>query len=499
MNAQFYKDLKRFSNTLKKAAQKEDHSYDIQAKVIRTENDIAWVSIPGGVNETPVDMPFAVKRGDTVRVRFSNNKAWIAGNNTAPPTDDAKAIAADKKAVTANKKAEDAMEEAKNAGGTAILYMTEMDEEVGIFVHPKGTPSDPTNSEARGVQITEDVDIIRNGQSVAEFGETARVGEKSDSNVRIRPDKIQMLKGDIICSQFSLPITKETVVWSFRIPTKITASPPGTSVAFSLPNGSVNPSVKYTDYFLTFDSPSGETGTIGTRAQQYDPDDLNTWFWYDPQSDLIEDGLDIYWTSPTSQVPTGTYIFRFHGRIYNYSAPCYVGCYPDMSVDEVMFAVGNGTEDRNRSNALSVDWAGNLVLKGNIARAGNPDSIEISSFSTGWDVYNSSNKVKLRQFGNVVSLTGQLKNTKSKTLNTTGETVFSLPTDWEDWWPPQDICVTCHGSTRIKYLIRLLTDGSVKFERATKNGTAYDSIDANGWWPFHITWIADPTYMSLDG
>ena len=119
MNAQFYKDLKRFSNTLKKAAQKEDHSYDIQAKVIRTENDIAWVSVPGGVDETPVDMPFAVKRGDTVRVRFSNNKAWIAGNTTAPPTDDTKANVANDNANIAQGTATTAKKTATVAKETA--------------------------------------------------------------------------------------------------------------------------------------------------------------------------------------------------------------------------------------------------------------------------------------------------------------------------------------------------------------------------------------------
>jgi len=50
----------------------------------------AYVHIPGGVAETPVTMTIACKKGDTVQVRVSGGRAWIVGNETAPPTDDTK-------------------------------------------------------------------------------------------------------------------------------------------------------------------------------------------------------------------------------------------------------------------------------------------------------------------------------------------------------------------------------------------------------------------------
>lgn len=65
--------------------------YDTQAVVKRIDGDIAWVHIPGGVDETPVQMTSSAKKGDIVQVRVSGGRAWLYGNATNPPTDDSKA------------------------------------------------------------------------------------------------------------------------------------------------------------------------------------------------------------------------------------------------------------------------------------------------------------------------------------------------------------------------------------------------------------------------
>lgn len=65
--------------------------YDTTATVKRIDGQTAWVSIAGGVDETPVKMSINVEPGDNVNVRLAGGKAWITGNNTAPPTDDKKA------------------------------------------------------------------------------------------------------------------------------------------------------------------------------------------------------------------------------------------------------------------------------------------------------------------------------------------------------------------------------------------------------------------------
>lgn len=64
-------------------------SYDTPATVTRIEDGIAWVHIDGGVDETPVKLTIAAHEGDTVQVRVGGGTAWLTGNGSRPPTDDA--------------------------------------------------------------------------------------------------------------------------------------------------------------------------------------------------------------------------------------------------------------------------------------------------------------------------------------------------------------------------------------------------------------------------
>lgn len=77
-----------------KQVDKKTTAYDTTATVKRVEGNTAWVHIPGGVDETPVKLTIAANDGDDVQVRVSGGQAWLQGNATAPPTDDATAIAA---------------------------------------------------------------------------------------------------------------------------------------------------------------------------------------------------------------------------------------------------------------------------------------------------------------------------------------------------------------------------------------------------------------------
>jgi hypothetical protein len=63
--------------------------YYTPATVTRVEGDTAWVHIDGGVDETPVKMTIAAHAGDKVQVRVGGGTAWLTGNGSRPPTDDA--------------------------------------------------------------------------------------------------------------------------------------------------------------------------------------------------------------------------------------------------------------------------------------------------------------------------------------------------------------------------------------------------------------------------
>lgn len=109
------KIAKDLAGIIKSSDSKGTAPYDTQATVKRIENGIAWVQIPGGVDETPVQMTLTAKEGDTVQVRVSGGRAWITGNGTAPPTDDARANDAYKAADKAYSVAENAIMDAQRA------------------------------------------------------------------------------------------------------------------------------------------------------------------------------------------------------------------------------------------------------------------------------------------------------------------------------------------------------------------------------------------------
>lgn len=119
------KVAKELTKAMKSADKKETTPYDTSATVKRIENGTAWVQIPGGVDETPVQMTMAAKVGDTVQVRVSGGRAWLQGNATAPPTDDTQAIKATETATAASMAADAAIqyaESASEAAATAWSY-----------------------------------------------------------------------------------------------------------------------------------------------------------------------------------------------------------------------------------------------------------------------------------------------------------------------------------------------------------------------------------------
>lgn len=106
---------------------KKTREYDTTAIVSRIEtkedgSKQTWVSIPGGVIETPVRAGVSLKPGDEVQVHVGGGRAFIQGNYTSPPTDDTRAnqaygLASDAldSAVIAKNAADSAVESAEIA------------------------------------------------------------------------------------------------------------------------------------------------------------------------------------------------------------------------------------------------------------------------------------------------------------------------------------------------------------------------------------------------
>lgn len=78
------------------------------------------------------------------------------------------------------------------AGTTATSYIANIAND-GIFVHQIDSGKDgatPTASTAYGVHISDDIDIIQGGVSVASYGSVARIGTENEANITIDESSI---------------------------------------------------------------------------------------------------------------------------------------------------------------------------------------------------------------------------------------------------------------------------------------------------------------------
>ena len=116
MSSRLDKAIKDFIQIIREAGNKGTSPLDAQAEVLRIDEDgTAWVHLPGGVDETPVKLTINAEVGDKVYVRLSGGRAWITGNQTAPPTDDKTAIVAKRLANLAGNRAKTAQKTADKA------------------------------------------------------------------------------------------------------------------------------------------------------------------------------------------------------------------------------------------------------------------------------------------------------------------------------------------------------------------------------------------------
>ena len=97
------KIAKLFVDSFRATQKKKTSAYDSQATVVRVEENIAWVHIPGGVDETPARLTMSAAPGDVVQVRVSGGRAWLTGNATTPPTGDGLALIANENAMAVAK------------------------------------------------------------------------------------------------------------------------------------------------------------------------------------------------------------------------------------------------------------------------------------------------------------------------------------------------------------------------------------------------------------
>lgn len=203
--------LDKLSRTLVGAfGGKKTSPYDTIAEVVRVDGKTAWVHIPGGVDETPVQLTVNAKQGDMVQIRVGGGRAWIVGNATAPPTDDTVAIARTEEVRTV---ANDAMKTANKAGRIAgntnqYFWHVQEGEDTGAHITEISSEeflADPENGGGNTLIRSNGVAIRDGLTELATFGASeTQIGATSGKNLKLDSDSIDIRNGSTIKGQFQV-------------------------------------------------------------------------------------------------------------------------------------------------------------------------------------------------------------------------------------------------------------------------------------------------------
>ena len=364
-------------------------AYDTTAEVIRVDENSVWVHIPGGVAETPVARTINAKKGDVVQVRVSGGTAFIVGNATAPPTDDATAIVAQGTADEAKETA-DVAKEVADAAAAQVQTVRNYFWHDAAGAHVSTVEGDATTG--NNVLIDSDSMDIRNGETVlSSYSADGMVVYAKDSGNQIELAHLGYALGQSSSGTmqkapyYSLGIRKaNSIIGNYSVAEgyDTTASgygshAEGTSIttshaSFSHAEGSGTAigTSSHAEGGLT--TASGE----GSHAEGY----LTTASGYHSHAEGGETTASGYHSHAEGWKTTASNHFSHaegnqatasgissHAAGFNtiagYTSQTVVGQCNDNQSD-TLFEVGNGTADDARSNAFQVHSNGNVALGG---------------------------------------------------------------------------------------------------------------------------------------
>lgn len=370
---------KEFVEALKE--KKKTEAYDTQATIVRIEDGVAWVHIPGGIDETPVKKTIEAAVGDTVQVRVSGGSAFIVGNASAPPTDDKRANLAYKTAEESTETAqvaiytaEEAEASAEDAKKVANNYLSA--DNTGVMVADMSDGQQiPSEATGRNVFIDNDSVDIRDGQNVlASFGEAVRIGRESNSRIEIEGERIAGTSQTGIYFEFSNTDSKEREPVTERF---YTVEWDSYALRYT-PADETSMDVTYTDEDKVTKTATLTVGTeesinlSSTAVLTYDGG--RVFFWENPEAEIftIHVAYTADYFAPSYNMGSGQAIGAFaytfgRGGIAYSDDQMAVGKFNEEDYDNTyLFMVGNGQDTTHRSNAMVVDRNGNIKLKGDV-------------------------------------------------------------------------------------------------------------------------------------
>lgn len=416
----------------------------------------------------------------------------------------------------------------KVAGGGASKYITEIASD-GIFISPSN--QNPAESaEGNSIKINgSGMEIYKGGVSVAQYGDTARVGLEESSHLSILGNSISGIAsngveyfevsengGSKTTTSYTNIFSSTTYVHPTRTVDLSSTTTSAKGIWLNITTGS--PFRIKIEYFCRtaqtatarYDSRSYgfvKGTTLSTAYVDYNGTNTITIHGYPsiPSSALRFIGCRVYlgrnqtvtlpfyrFGEDVAESGCGYSFLTGRGTLStNATWPQLVTGRYNSSDSNALFIVGNGTSDSARLNAFTVDDLGNVEAAGEITGA--TSKTVITTFSSGWDVYSTdpAAPVTLRRCGKFVDLTGMVKNTTAVTLNATQVTIFTIP---EEYRPSQTMTILSQGSSMNVFAIRIKASGDVTFERyrsTNSTSTSYSSISEGTWFPIHAAWIMD--------
>ena len=192
----------RILNLLRKETPSPGTNYT--GTVTKVEGGVAYVQLAGSdIDDTPVRMSVAAKKGDTVRVTVNKGKAWITGNDTAPPTDDS--YAKESEIVLSNeiektnvtlKRVDDVATEAHKIAGNTDQYFWHVTSGTDTGAHLTEKPqkeflADPENGGGNLLARSNGIAVRDGLTELAQFGQSVILGQNGDVQADISSEGIK--------------------------------------------------------------------------------------------------------------------------------------------------------------------------------------------------------------------------------------------------------------------------------------------------------------------
>lgn len=415
--------------------------YDTTATITRVEDGVAWIHIPGGVDETPAKLTINAKPGDTVQARVANGRAFLVGNASAPPTDNTVANQAVERIVKTAKAVEFVQKAVevvtRIAGNTAqYFWFTETGTDTGAHITEIPQDeflADPENGGGN---------LLARSNGVAVRDGLTELAQFSADGVVINRDGLPAF--EVSATGTTEAVTSASSVWitdageytlGFNIP----------AATSSISRIELNYSYGSAGIQLTYGTESSGNIYPGgiTVAYAYDGDRTvkltagsSIPFGGAPVTVYVDATINTPFITAGLRRGTKAPFSAVIGRdlIASQSDQTVIGRYnAEDTGGDYVFVAGAGTSDSNRANAISVGWNGEITTKGTSATATRTSSATAGTLT-------------LYRNGNLVTASGSL------TIGAIGTTYTTLATIPDGFRPVAIMYVT--DETGGRYRVR---------------------------------------------